>query len=142
MLRVIREPGSNAAHIENRIGDGTANPYLYLAVQVASGLAGLTRRARAACRPVVASAASGLANLVPDGTIGILVPPRNVPALRASIVRLLAEPGRRSRRERAARQHAAGYSASVPVPQIERVYQEVIGTPPPSVIARVRHVFR
>jgi glutamine synthetase len=49
MLRVIREPGSNAAHIENRIGDGTANPYLYLAAQVASGLVGLTRRAMAAC---------------------------------------------------------------------------------------------
>ncbi len=44
MLRVIGEPGSNAAHIENRIGDGAANPYLYLASQVASGLDGLTRR--------------------------------------------------------------------------------------------------
>jgi len=43
MLRVIGEPGSNAAHIENRIGDGAANPYLYLASQVASGLDGLTR---------------------------------------------------------------------------------------------------
>jgi len=43
MLRVIGEPGSNAAHIENRIGDGAANPYLYLASQVASGLDGLVR---------------------------------------------------------------------------------------------------
>jgi glutamine synthetase len=43
MLRVIGEPGSNAAHIENRIGDGAANPYLYLASQVASGLDGILR---------------------------------------------------------------------------------------------------
>jgi glutamine synthetase len=44
MLRVIGEPGSSAAHIENRIGDPAANPYLYLASQVASGLDGLRRQ--------------------------------------------------------------------------------------------------
>lgn len=43
MLRVIGEPGSAGSHIENRIGDPAANPYLYLASQVASGLDGLRR---------------------------------------------------------------------------------------------------
>jgi glutamine synthetase len=43
MLRVIGEPGSAGAHIENRIGDPAANPYLYLASQVASGVDGLRR---------------------------------------------------------------------------------------------------
>jgi glutamine synthetase len=43
MLRVIGEPGSAACHIENRIGDPAANPYLYLASQVASGMDGIRR---------------------------------------------------------------------------------------------------
>jgi glutamine synthetase len=43
LLRVIGEPGSAACHIENRIGDPAANPYLYLASQVASGLDGIER---------------------------------------------------------------------------------------------------
>jgi glutamine synthetase len=43
MLRVIGEPGSSASHIENRVGDSAANPYLYIASQVASGLDGLRR---------------------------------------------------------------------------------------------------
>jgi glutamine synthetase len=43
MLRVIGEPGAPDSHIENRIGDPAANPYLYLASQVASGLDGIRR---------------------------------------------------------------------------------------------------
>ena len=96
--------------------------------------------AMAAGRPVVASAVGGLPDLVLDGTTGILVPPGDVSALRASILQLLTEPERRVRMGRAARQRALGYSASTLVPQIERVYQEVRTTPLP-VIARGQHVY-
>lgn len=41
MVRVIGEPGSASVHVENRIGDPAANPYLYLASQAASGLDGI-----------------------------------------------------------------------------------------------------
>ena len=41
MLRVLGSPGDNASRIENRIGEPTANPYLYLASQVFSGLHGV-----------------------------------------------------------------------------------------------------
>jgi glutamine synthetase len=44
LLRVIGEAGSSATHIENRVGDPAANPYLYLASQVAAGTDGLRRR--------------------------------------------------------------------------------------------------
>jgi glycosyltransferase involved in cell wall biosynthesis len=98
--------------------------------------------AMAAGRPLVASAVGGLPDLVLDGTTGILVPPGDASALRASIVKLLAEPGQRARMGQAGRQRSASYSASVVVPQIERVYQEVIASPPKPVIARGRHVFR
>jgi glutamine synthetase len=43
LLRVIGEPGSPATHVENRVGDPAANPYLYLASQVAAGIDGLRR---------------------------------------------------------------------------------------------------
>jgi glutamine synthetase len=43
MVRVIGTPGDPATHIENRIGEPAANPYLYFTSQIVSGLDGLTR---------------------------------------------------------------------------------------------------
>jgi glutamine synthetase len=43
MIRVQGAPGETSSHIENRIGEPAANPYLYLASQVVSGLDGLRR---------------------------------------------------------------------------------------------------
>ncbi len=43
MLRVIGGHGQAATRIENRIGEPTANPYLYLASQIYSGLDGIER---------------------------------------------------------------------------------------------------
>jgi len=59
LLRVIGAPGSSAARIENRIGEPAANPYLYFASQIYSGLDGMARRASpppAADTPYEASA--------------------------------------------------------------------------------------
>jgi glycosyltransferase involved in cell wall biosynthesis len=58
-------------------------------------------------RPVVASAVGGLRDLVLDGETGILVPPGDVPALRAALERLLADPGLRRRMGEAGRRRAA-----------------------------------
>lgn len=41
MLRVLGEAGDPATRIENRAGEPAANPYLFLASQIASGLDGL-----------------------------------------------------------------------------------------------------
>jgi glutamine synthetase len=43
LLRIIGEAGSASTHVENRVGDPAANPYLYLASQVAAGMDGLRR---------------------------------------------------------------------------------------------------
>jgi D-inositol-3-phosphate glycosyltransferase len=43
-------------------------------------------------KPVVASAVGGLLDLVVDGETGLLVPPGDVPALRAALDRLLSDP--------------------------------------------------
>lgn len=44
MVRVIGSPGDPGTHIENRIGESAANPYLYFASQIISGLDGIQRR--------------------------------------------------------------------------------------------------
>src|SRR4029077_11707925 len=43
-------------------------------------------------RPVVAAAGGALLELITDGETGLVVPPRDAPALRAAIERLLADP--------------------------------------------------
>jgi glutamine synthetase len=44
MVRVIGQPGSPATRLENRVGEPAANPYLYVASQIYSGLDGIARR--------------------------------------------------------------------------------------------------
>jgi glycosyltransferase involved in cell wall biosynthesis len=48
-------------------------------------------------RPVVAGAVGGLLDLVVNGETGLLVPPKDVPALREALERLLADPELRAR---------------------------------------------
>jgi glutamine synthetase len=43
MCRVQGGPGDPSSHIENRIGEPSANPYLYIASQIAAGLDGVKR---------------------------------------------------------------------------------------------------
>jgi glutamine synthetase len=44
MIRVLGQPGDAATHLENRIGEPAANPYLYMASQIYAGLDGVARR--------------------------------------------------------------------------------------------------
>src|SRR5438552_17719029 len=43
MIRVIGGPGDPATRLENRIGEPAANPYLYMASQIFTGLDGMER---------------------------------------------------------------------------------------------------
>jgi glutamine synthetase len=43
MIRVIGSPADRGTHIENRIGESAANPYLYFASQIVSGMDGMAR---------------------------------------------------------------------------------------------------
>src|SRR6267378_5064212 len=43
MMRVIGGPGDPATRLENRVGEPAANPYLYMAAQIVTGLDGLKR---------------------------------------------------------------------------------------------------
>lgn len=44
MMRVISAPHDPSSHVENRVGDSAANPYLYIASQVVAGLDGIQRK--------------------------------------------------------------------------------------------------
>jgi glutamine synthetase len=45
MIRVQGRPGDPGAHIENRVGEPAANPYLYMASQLTAGLDGVVSKA-------------------------------------------------------------------------------------------------
>lgn len=44
MIRVLGEAGDPATHLENRIGEPLANPYLYMAAQIYCGLDGIAKK--------------------------------------------------------------------------------------------------
>jgi glutamine synthetase len=44
MVRLLGQPGDPTTHLENRIGEPAANPYLYMASQIHAGLDGINRR--------------------------------------------------------------------------------------------------
>ncbi|HVA21118.1 MAG TPA: glutamine synthetase family protein [Candidatus Micrarchaeia archaeon] len=44
MLRVQGQGGDQTSHLENRLGEPAANPYLYLAANIAAGLDGIRRQ--------------------------------------------------------------------------------------------------
>jgi glutamine synthetase len=44
MVRLLGSPGDASTHLENRVGEPAANPYLYMAAQIHAGLDGIARR--------------------------------------------------------------------------------------------------
>ena len=62
-------------------------------------------------RPVVAGAVGGLLDLVADGKTGLLVPPRDVPAVRGALERLLGDPELRRRMGEAGRERVREHFA-------------------------------
>jgi glycogen synthase len=83
--------------------------------------------AMAAGRPVVASAVGGLLDLVVDGETGLLVPGRNVPALRAALERLLGDAELRRRMGEAGRERIRERFTWPPVTDLTiRAYEDAL----------------
>ena len=81
LVRVIGAPGSSATRIENRIGEPAANPYLYFASQIYSGLDGIA--ARASPPPAADTPYEATAELLPRTLAEALQALRDDKALRA-----------------------------------------------------------
>ena len=81
--------------------------------------------AMAAGRPLIASRTGGLADIVIDGTTGLLVPPGDVDALHAAMTSLLANVALRSSMGVEGRLRAETFTESAILPRIERAYRTV-----------------
>jgi glycosyltransferase involved in cell wall biosynthesis len=87
----------------------------------------VAREAAAWGRPIVASAVGGLLDAVEDGVTGLLVPPRDVGALRAAVERLLGDAELRGRLGGAARakvQRELSFAAAAE--RLEAAYEEAL----------------
>ena len=64
LIRVQGAPGDTSSHIENRMGEPAANPYLYMAANIAAGVDGI-KRALTPPAPVEADPYAASAPLLP-----------------------------------------------------------------------------
>ena len=79
--------------------------------------------ALAAGRPIVATDADGLSDILHDGHDAVVVPKRDAPALADAILRLLGDADRRAALAAAAKTTGAGYDIGVFVRKMERLYE-------------------
>ena len=70
---------------------------IFVMSSITEGLGTSLLDAMAAARPIVATSAGGIPEVVRDGVTGLLVPPRDHAAMAAAIVRLLNDPALRDR---------------------------------------------
>lgn len=82
--------------------------------------------AMAAGKPVVASAVSGLRDVVRHGQNGLLVPPGDPEALAEAIVALLQDPDRARRMGQAGARDAEAYGVEPMVARIEALYERLL----------------
>ncbi len=100
---------------------------------LAEGLSNVVLEAMAAGVPVVATAVGGTSELIEDGVSGVLVPPRDAPALAQAIGALLADPQRRALIGGAGRKRAREqFSLQASVDQTERLYERLLSARRPS----------
>jgi len=92
-----------------------------------TGITGTVREGMALERAVLATDFAGNRELVLDGEVGVLVPPRDVGALADALDRLLADPGLRRRLGEAARHRVvAHFSTGHRLDRLEALYRKVL----------------
>jgi len=91
------------------------------------GLTGSLRESLAVATPVVATAIEGNPELVIDGETGLLVPPRDVPALARAITRVMSDPvTARQTAEAGRRRVQLLFSTRRKVERVEALYRELV----------------
>ena len=94
------------------------------------GMPGAVMEAMASGLPVVGTAVNGIADLVDDGATGLLVAPRDPPALAAALERLLGDAPLRRRMGAAGRARVAGeLSLERMVDAMDGLYRGLAGPP-------------
>ena len=125
--------GAGPVHVPEAVGfvpHAEVGPYYQRAAVVCvpsrrEGYGFVAHEAMAHGRPVVASAVGGLADAIEDGETGLLVPPRDVVALRQALHRLLTSAELRARIGQAARTRAADtFAAEAAASHVVRAYEQ------------------
>ncbi|MCS7173084.1 MAG: glycosyltransferase family 4 protein [Armatimonadetes bacterium] len=103
-------------------------PLFAVAVQPSlnEGMGKAAVEAMAAGKPVVASATSGLVDVVRDGRNGVLVPPGDPEALARAVCDLLHHPDTARRMGEAARQDAEAYGVKAMIARLEMLYERLL----------------
>ncbi len=87
--------------------------------------------AMAASKPVIATSAGGVPEIVEDGSTGLLVPRKDPGALARAITVLLKDPDRRNRMGAAGRERVERhFTIEQQVRTIESIYRQIVGTAP------------
>lgn len=102
----LRVPGAAGFVPPDELGPWYERASVVAAPSRREGYGVAAREAMAWGRPVVATAVGGLADAVEDDVTGLVVPPRDVPALRAALERLLGDATLRARLGASARAKA------------------------------------
>jgi len=106
---------------------------VFVMSSITEGLGTSILDAMAASRAVVATTAGGMPEAVEDGVTGVLVPPRNPPALAEAILRLLRDPPLRRRMGEAGLARVrAQFNVDRMVDETLAVYERVAGIRPAS----------
>jgi len=91
------------------------------------GMPNVVLEALAAGVPVVATRVEGVTEIIEDGRTGVLVMPRDVPALVTAVARLLDEPERAARLAEAGREHVAThFTLEAMVARHEELYRDLL----------------
>ena len=90
------------------------------------GMGKVLIEAMAAGKPIVASNAGGIPDLVMDGDNGLLVPPKNSDQLAEAIIKLLRDDRRRIEMGNRGKVMARRYSAESMVKKIDALYMELL----------------
>jgi glycosyltransferase involved in cell wall biosynthesis len=110
---------------------------LFVMSSVTEGLGSALLDAMAAERPIVATRAGGIPEVVVDGESGVLVPPRDAPALSDAILALLRDDARRARLAAAGRARVCDFfSADRMIDETLAVYARLAGRTPAAGTAR------
>lgn len=103
---------------------------LFVMSSVTEGLGTSLLDAMAASKAIVATTAGGIPEVVDDGVTGLLVPPRDAPALARAVVALLTDPARRERMGAAGfRRVFERFTVERMVEETARLYARVSGRP-------------
>jgi len=100
---------------------------LFASSSLWEGLPQVFLEAMAMGKPVVATAVGGVPEIVDNGNTGIVVPPKDAPALAQAIIGLLRDPERTRQMGTAGRERVEReYGANVVVRKLERLYESLI----------------